>query len=167
MIFKNQAEGQIMKKALFTAVVLSALLITASLCAAGSGPDAIVGKWWNQEKTSQIEIFKHGGKYVGRIVWLKDPLYPANDPEGMGGKSKVDRDNPDPSKKKQPLLGMVMVWGFSPRGENLWENGFIYDPREGKTYKCKMTLKSPDVLDVRGFIGLSLFGKTNTWTRVK
>lgn len=154
-----------MKKALGFAVVWVAVLMAASVWAAN--PDDILGKWWNQEKTSQIDIFKYQGKYVGKIVWLKEPLYPANDAKGMGGKPKVDRENPDASKRTQPLLGLIMVWGFTFSGGDLWENGFIYDPRDGKTYKCKMTLTSPDVLDVRGFIGISLFGKTNTWTRVK
>jgi len=154
-----------MKKGFLFAAVLVMVLFATSVFAAG--PDDIVGKWWNQEKTSQIEIFAYQGTYAGKIVWLKDPLYPADDPKGMGGKPRVDRENPDASKRGNPLLGMVMVWGFTYSGDNLWENGFIYDPRDGKTYKCKMTLKKKDVLDVRGFIGVSLFGKTNTWTRVK
>jgi uncharacterized protein (DUF2147 family) len=154
-----------MRKSLFAIGIIVVFLFAPAVHAADSG--AILGKWWNQEKTSQIEIVRHQGKYVGKIVWLKDPVYPADDPKGMAGKTKVDRENPDLSKRNQPLLGMIMVWGFTYAGDNLWENGSIYDPREGKTYRCKMTLKSPDVLDVRGFIGVSLFGKTNTWTRVK
>jgi uncharacterized protein (DUF2147 family) len=85
----------------------------------------------------------------------------------MAGKTKVDRENPDVSQQSKPILGMIMLWGFKFAKDNLWEDGHIYDPRDGKTYKCKMTLKSADVLDVRGFIGFSLIGKTNTWTRVK
>jgi len=154
-----------MKKGFLFAAVLVMVFFAASVFAAG--PDDIVGKWWNQEKTSQIEIFPYQGTYAGKIVWLKDPLYPADDPKGMAGQSRVDRENPDASKRGNPLLGMVMVWGFTYSGDNLWESGFIYDPRDGKTYKCKMTLKKQNVLDVRGFIGVSLFGKTNTWTRVK
>jgi len=129
--------------------------------------DAIVAQWWNQEKEAQIEIYPCEGKYCGKIVWLKEPHYPANDPKNMGGKPKVDRQNPDPSKRERPILGMNLVWGFSYAGENLWEGGFIYDPRDGKTYKCKMTLETPDHLKVRGFIGIALIGKTNNWTRVK
>jgi uncharacterized protein (DUF2147 family) len=98
---------------------------------------------------------------------LKEPNYPADDPKGMAGKTKVDRENPDPAKKEQPILGMNLVWGFTHAGENVWEGGSIYNPREGKTYKCKMTLENPDTLKVRGFIGISLLGKTNIWTRVK
>ncbi len=130
-------------------------------------PDAIVGKWWNQEKEAQIEIYACDGKYCGRIAWLKEPNYLADDPKGMSGKPRIDRENPDPSKRERPILGMNLVWGFSFSGGNLWEGGFIYDPREGKTYKCKMTLVSPDHLKVRGFIGISLIGKTNDWARVK
>jgi uncharacterized protein (DUF2147 family) len=64
-------------------------------------------------------------------------------------------------------MGLVMLWNFTNTGDNLWENGFIYDPRDGKTYKCKMTLESSDILNVKGFIGVPLFGRTNAWTRVK
>ena len=154
-----------MKKAAFAVVILAVLLVAAPLFAQDS--DAIIGKWWNQEKTSQIDIYKQQGKYAGRIVWLKEPVYPADDPKGMAGMPKVDRENPDASQRNQPLLGMVAVWGFTFAGDNVWESGRIYDPRDGKTYKCKMSLKSSGVLDVRGYIGTPLFGKTNTWTRAK
>jgi uncharacterized protein (DUF2147 family) len=130
-------------------------------------PQAIVGKWWNQEKEAQIEIYLSNGQYCGKIIWLKEPNYPDNDPQGMSGKPKVDRENPDSSKRERPILGMNLVWGFTFSGGNLWENGFIYDPREGKTYKCKMTLETPDHLKVRGFLGISLIGRSNNWTRVK
>jgi uncharacterized protein (DUF2147 family) len=154
-----------MKKT-FTVFGMAAALLLASPVHSQS-PEAIVGKWWNQEKEAQIEIYPCDGKYCGKIIWLKEPNYPANDPKGMGGKPKVDRENPNPSKKERPILGMNLVWGFTFSGGKLWENGFIYDPREGKTYKCKMTLETPDHLKVRGFIGISLIGKSNDWTRVK
>jgi uncharacterized protein (DUF2147 family) len=146
-------------------LVVAFCLVISSAWAAS--PDVIVGKWWNQEKESQIEIYKAEGKYFGKIVYLKEPEYPANDPGGMAGKTKVDRKNPDVNKRNVPLLGLLMLWNFTNTGDNLWENGFIYDPRDGKTYKCKMTMESPDILNVRGFIGISLLGRTNTWTRIK
>jgi uncharacterized protein (DUF2147 family) len=154
-----------MKKLWMIAVILAVSLMV--LPAQAASPDAIVGKWWNQEKESQIEIYKSGDSYEGKIVWLKEPVYPADDKKGMAGKTKVDRENPDVSQQSKPILGMIMLWGFKYAKDSLWEDGHIYDPRDGKTYKCKMTLKSADVLDVRGFNGFSLIGKTNTWTRVK
>ena len=62
---------------------------------------------------------------------------------------------------------MNILSGFTHSGGNLWEGGQIYDPQEGKTYKCKMTLETSDHLKVRGFIGISLIGRTNDWARVK
>ena len=129
--------------------------------------DAILGKWWNEEKDGQIEIYSCDGKYCGKVIWLQEPNYPANDPEGMGGQPKADRKNPDPAKRRQPILGYNVVWGFTHAGENLWEGGFIYNPREGKTYKCRMTLETSNHLKVMGFLGIALIGKTNNWTRVK
>ena len=148
--------------------VLSLVLVLgwASNSVAQKG-DAVVGKWWNEEKDAQIEVYPCEGKYCGKIILLKEPNYPAGDPKGMAGKPKVDRENPDASQRERPTLGMNLVWGFTSAGENLWEGGFIYNPREGKTYKCKMTLENPDLLKVRGFIGISLIGKTNIWSRVK
>ena len=154
-----------MKKAFMVFGLMAALLMTSAVHA--QNPDAIVGKWWNQEKEAQIEIYACDGKYCGKIVWLIQPNYPAEDQKGMGGKPRVDRENPDPTKKGRSILGMDLLWGFTFSGGNLWEGGNIYDPREGKTYKCKMTLETPDQLKVRGFLGISLIGKTNEWTRVK
>ena len=154
-----------MRKVVIFSVLAAAWLLSS--VARAQNPDAIVGKWWNQEKEAQIEIYACEGKFCGKIVWLKIPDYPADDPKGMGGKPRVDRENPDSLKRERPVLGMNMLSGFTHSGGNLWEGGQIYDPREGKTYKCKMTLETPDHLKVRGFIGISLIGKTNEWTRVK
>lgn len=154
-----------MKKLFCILAMTMALLFSSAVQA--QNQDAIVGRWWNQEKEAQIEIYPCDGKYCGKIIWLKEPNYPANDPKGMGGQPRVDRENPDPTKRGQPILGLNLVESFTYAGGNLWEGGFIYDPREGKTYKCKMTLETPDNLKVRGFIGIALIGKTNNWTRVK
>ena len=154
-----------MKKAFVAFVLAAAGLMSSAALAQNS--EAIAGKWWNQEKDAQIEIYVCDAKYCGKIVWLKNPDYPADDSKGMGGKPRVDRENPEPSKRETPILGMNLLTGFSHSGGNLWEGGQIYDPREGKTYKCKMTLENPDRLKVRGFIGISLIGKTNEWARVK
>ena len=153
-------------KKIFMVLPLGILLMLAS-AAIAQNPEALVGKWWNEEKDTQIEIYPCEGKFCGKILWLKESNFPDNDSKGMGGKPKIDRENPDVSKRERPILGMNIVWGFIPSGENLWEGGFIYNPREGKTYKCKLALENPDRLKVRGFIGVSLIGKTNIWTRVR
>ncbi len=148
-----------------------ALAAVFLLCLCGNAyaqnADAIVGKWLDGKGKAHIEIYKgDGGKYFGKIVWLKEPAYPADDKKGMAGKTKVDRENPDPAKRNQPILGLLILRDFVFSG-SIWEQGRIYDPENGKDYKCKMTLSTPDTLDVRGFIGFSMFGRTDNWTRVK
>ena len=148
-------------------LVLSLLLLAALPAAAQGNPDAIVGQWLNGKGTAHIDIYKSGGKYFGKIVWLKEPLFPADDKKGMAGQPKVDRENPDPAKRKAPIVDLVILRDFVFAKDNRWEQGKIYDPENGKDYKCKMTLQGPDTLAVRGFIGFSMLGRTETWTRVK
>ena len=155
-----------MKKIGFTLGLVVAFCLVISSAWAAS-PDDIVGKWLNGKQTAHVEIYKAEGKYFGKIIWLKEPVYPADDKKGMAGKQKVDRENSDAAKRNQPVLGLVILRDFVFVKDGLWENGMIYDPENGKDYKCKMTLESPDVLNVRGFIGISLLGRTDTWTRVK
>ncbi len=152
----------------FACLVAVPLVLAALVPAlAADNPDAIVGQWLNGKKTAHIEISKTDGKYSGKIVWLKEPVYPPDDKKGMAGQPKVDRENPDPSLRKRPILDLAILRDFVFVPPNRWEQGRVYDPENGKDYKCKMTLTSPDVLEVRGFVGVSLFGRTETWTRVK
>jgi uncharacterized protein (DUF2147 family) len=118
--------------------------------------DAILGTWINEEKEGRIEIYKTGNQYAGRIVWLKEP----NEPDGT---PKKDKKNGNESLRKRNILNMVILSGFSYE-DGQWKGGEIYDPKSGKTYSCNMKLKS-NKLEIRGYIGLSLFGRTTTWTR--
>lgn len=96
----------------------------------------------------------------GKVVWLEEP----NNEEG---EPKKDINNPVESKQENPVLGMDLLKGFEKTDEDTWENGTIYDPNKGKTYKCKLTLEGKDQLNVRGFIGFSLLGRTEEWTRAE
>ncbi len=146
-----------------TFLLLIALFAPAILFAA-SGDD-ILGIWNNEEKDGRIEIFKCHEKYCGRIVWAKEPNYPAGSTEGMPGTPRVDYHNPDPAKRSRLILGLQIVNGFSFVGDNQWKGGTVYDPKSGNTYRGKMTLVSPDRLELRGFIGVPFFGRTTTWTK--
>ncbi len=148
--------------------VVSVLLLTFLLLvslAFAADEDKIVGLWNTSKNECKIEIFKNGTKYYGRIVWLKEPLYPADDGGGMAGKAVVDRENPNPNLRSRTLIGLQLIEGFTYIGKNVWEKGTIYNPDNGKVYKCKMTLSAPNRLDVRGFIGIPLLGATSIWTR--
>ncbi len=139
-------------------------LAAASVCSA-AGADDILGIWNNQEKDAKIEIVKCGEQYCGNIVWLKEPNYPDRSKEGMPGTPRLDRNNPDPALRKVPIIGLQIMRRFVFVGDGVWGKGQVYDPKNGKTYGGKMTLVAPGRLKLRGFIGISLFGRTTIWTR--
>ena len=144
-------------------VLLFVLVAVAAPCLAAS--DDIVGVWYNQPKDAKIDISKCSDKYCGKIVWLKEPNYPPGSKDGTPDTPKLDHNNPDASLKKVPVMGLQIVQGFQFSGDNLWKDGKVYDPKSGKTYSAKITLVSPKQLNLRGFVGVSLFGRTETWTK--
>lgn len=128
--------------------------------------DEILGTWLMDtgKHRAHISITRQSGDYEGRISWLEEPTYPANDRRGMPGETKVDRDNPDPKLRSRPLVGLTILKGVSYDGDGHW-SGTIYAPDQGKTYKSKLRLTQGGVLKVRGYIGITLLGRTMDWTR--
>ncbi len=122
-------------------------------------PDAIQGVWKTGEGNAMVRIYKNGYKYQGKVVWLKEPI----DPET--GKPKVDKFHPEETSRTRPVLGLINVWGFVYQEKNVWSEGNIYDPKNGNTYSCTIKMINPNTIEVRGFIGVSLIGRTDTWTR--
>ena len=147
--------------------LLFLIVALAAAAPAWAGSDDILGTWFNQKQDAKIDIYKCGNDYCGKIVWLKEPVYPAGSTEGTPGTAKIDIHNPDAARRKTPILDMQIVQGLQYSGDNLWKNGKIYDPDSGKTYSSKATLVSPTELDLRGFIGFSMLGRTEKWTRAK
>jgi uncharacterized protein (DUF2147 family) len=145
-------------------VALSLMIITSTASFAASADD-ILGVWNNQEKDAKIEIVRCADKYCGKIVWLKVPSYPEGSNEGVPGTPKLDHNNPDTNFRRSPVIGLQIVHDFSYAGENKWSNGRVYDPKNGRTYSGKLTLVSPAQLNLRGFIGISLLGRTAVWTK--
>ncbi len=151
------------KTCLAFATIAAVLLTAAPVLAAGG--DDILGIWVTPEGRTHVEIYKDGETYSGKIIWLGEPDYPADDDRDMAGKPKVDRENPDQKLRDQPLVGLQLLRNLQASGSS-WKNGSIYDPKEGKTYKCKASLKG-DTLHLRGYIGFSLIGRTSLWTRLQ
>lgn len=114
--------------------------------------DITRGTWFNQEKESRIQFAKQGEQWTGKLVWLKD-------------RDVLDTKNPDANLQKRPLLGLMVLMGFRGDGANQWSDGKVYDPKSGKTYSAKMTLKSPTTLELRGYVGSPLFGRTTVFTK--
>lgn len=131
--------------------LLSAAFSPASMLPAPPAADAIVGRWLTADKAGVVQIYEQQGAYAGKIVGPNAP--------------RLDTHNPDPDLRRRPLLGVVILQGFRHTAAGSWEDGTIYDPKNGKTYSCILRLASATALEVRGYIGLSLFGRTETWTR--
>jgi uncharacterized protein (DUF2147 family) len=120
--------------------------------------DDIVGIWLTGGKEpAKVQIYKAGEKYYGKIIWLKNPT--------KDGKPLVDSNNPDKAKRNNSVIGLLILIGFKFDGDDEWDGGDIYDPESGKTYSCYMYLKGKDTLKIRGYVGISLFGRTETWTK--
>jgi uncharacterized protein (DUF2147 family) len=149
-----------MKQLIKKMLVVSCLALMALPVFANKDSEAILGVWYNTEKSAKIEIYKCGDKFCGKIIWLKEP-------HDASGKPKVDKENPDEALKSRPVMGMNLLSNFEYSGDNEWEEGEIYDPENGKTYSCIMSLEDSGELKVRGYIGFSLMGRTVVWTRAE
>jgi uncharacterized protein (DUF2147 family) len=117
-----------------------------------------VGLWKNED--ARIEIFEADGALDGKIAALNQE-YTAD------GIEKTDISNPDRAKRSRPLIGLVFMRGFIPQGPGHWEHGTIYDPKTGNTYASTLDYDGGDTLRVRGYIGISLIGRSVVWTKVK
>jgi uncharacterized protein (DUF2147 family) len=137
------------------------LLCLLSLSAwAQKSQDTPVGTWTNEGKDARFEIYKCGkDQLCGKIVWLKEP--------NRDGKPKLDINNPDKSLQNRPLQGLVFLQGFKPTSDGKWEDGTIYDPKSGKTYSSYLKMMGKDKLEVKGYVGISLIGRSQIWTRVQ
>ncbi len=136
------------------------VFLLAAVAVHADGGDAVIGKWLVEDKSGVIEIYKCGKKYCGKTIWIK-PTPDAPDPS-----VKLDVHNPDPKKRTEKLLGKTTLWGltFDPEDKE-WEDGSIYNSRNGKVYRCRVTMDSQNKLKLRGYIGISLIGQTTVWTR--
>lgn len=144
--------------------VMFVLMPTAVITAqAASEPGSPVGLWkMIDDRTgnprSLIRIVERNGTYQGVIE------------KGLGpdDRDKAVCEKCPGARKGQPLQGMAIVTGLARSGDGVYAGGEILDPDDGSIYRCKITLKeSGTKLDVRGYIGVSLFGRTQTWLRVE
>lgn len=120
----------------------------------------VTGEWYNAEKDAIITIFEDNSTLSGKITWMLNP----ND---ENGNPKKDPLNPNKDLRDRDRLGLVMMTNFAYQKDNVWDGGTLYDPKTGKTYSGMITLKNKNTLDLRGYVGIALLGRTSTWTRAK
>jgi uncharacterized protein (DUF2147 family) len=146
-------------------LIVFACIMLAAAAAFAASPDGILGLWYTKGKDAKIEIHKCGANYCGKIAWLKEAVYPADSKDGVPGTPILDRNNPDPELRKKLLVGSPILIDFVFDGDNVWTGGKIYNSENGKIYSGRLTLISPEQLNVRGYIGIPLLGGSTTWTR--
>jgi len=119
----------------------------------------IVGQWETyddetKEKKAVIEVYQTNNRYFAKII------------KTFIGEKNAICETCKGTKKDKPIIGLVIIENIEKDG-NEFNGGTILDPENGKTYKCSLTLIRANKLKVRGYIGFSLFGRTQYWIRKK
>lgn len=120
--------------------------------------DQILGEWINEEKDTRIEIYKSGTHYAGKLIWALNLM------EADGQTPRKDVNNTDEKLRTRNLSNIDLLHDFV-FSEGIWDDGKMYDPKSGKTYNCLMKLRS-EKLEIRGYVGIPLLGRTTYWERV-
>jgi uncharacterized protein (DUF2147 family) len=116
------------------------------------------GFWVTQDHGGVVSIVPCGASLCGEIVGMRTD-HPPN-------ALVTDIHNPDPAKRNDPICGLALMGGLkAAKTAGKWVDGWVYDPESGNTYKAEMQLNGPNVLKLRGYVGISLFGRTEVWSR--
>lgn len=147
-----------MKKVIYVFVLafFSSIKMQAQVITEG---DKVLGVWLSEEKDGKVEIYKAGNKYMGKLIW-SNKMYEAD-----GVTSKKDLKNAEEKLRNRNLKDLLLLTDFV-FDDGAWTEGKIYDPKSGKTYSSTMKLQG-NTLNIRGYVGISLLGRTTVWTRVK
>jgi uncharacterized protein (DUF2147 family) len=120
----------------------------------------ICGIWWNKDKDAKIKIYSSYGKYFGQIHYLLNPI------DSVTNKPKLDKNNPDKEARKRPVMGLLILKNLEwDESDQEWDDGDIYDPKSGNTYSLTIKLKDKNTMELRGYLGISLLGRTDIWVR--
>ncbi|MBN9236803.1 MULTISPECIES: DUF2147 domain-containing protein [Phyllobacteriaceae] len=120
--------------------------------------DAIATTWLTHDGQGVVEFAPCGNRLCGHIVWLKTPI-------DDNGAPLTDRNNPNPKLRQRPICGLSVITGLAQDGSGGWDDGQIYDPKEGSAYDVALSLTGPDKLIVTGYLGVKALGQQFTWRR--
>ncbi len=146
------------------ALAMSAPAVASSLPSISDGteplalknpPESILGEWCTQKEEGRPParvkfVQAQDGTYMGILTWSADP--------------KRDVNNKDPKLRDRPLVGIVLMWHLK-YDDGEYVDGYVYNPEDGGTYRMKAEVLSPESLKIRGYLGISLFGQSKTWSR--
>ncbi|TYO91548.1 DUF2147 domain-containing protein [Oceanicella actignis] len=139
----------------------AAAMIAAAGVAGAVEQDPAFGEWLVESGSAIVRIAPCAGESAcGAIVWLARP-------KDESGAPRTDAANPDPALRERPLCGMTFLSGFSREKPGVWTGGQIYNAEDGETYSARMEVRDDGKLHLRGYVGLPIFGKSQTWTRAE
>jgi uncharacterized protein (DUF2147 family) len=150
------AEGNHMKLTCFPIIALILILIT--------GFDKIdpsvrlIGVWESEEKNLQIEMFEDNGQFAGRMIYFK-----CSTDEIM--RTSTDIENPNKDLTNRKLLGLKLLTELEYKGDNVWDDGRIYDPNSGNTFEARIHLTGPNAAIVRGYWKYRWLGRSMVFYR--
>ncbi len=133
------------------------LVLLATIATAEPSSTTLPGVYWLPEKDGQMQVYQKDKKYFGRVISYDVP-------------GQLDEKNPNPEFRSRPIVGVDLLSEFNYDKESeRWVGGTIYDAKSGKTYKCRLWFEDdePGVLWARGYIGISLLGRTERFERVR
>ena len=147
---------------LCSAVVMAVVfaVIAAPYLARASEPDpsGVLGNWMAKSEKIAIEIYRCEKYLCGKIIWVIKP-YRNN------GEFKRDKHNPDPALRQRGYCGIEVVRGLRGKNDRVWRRGTFYNPKKGTTYDLDIKLRDDGRLELRGYIGIRLLGKSEIWYR--
>ena len=142
--------------------MMRAVLVLATLSCvqsiASEDLSRIEGVWLNVDGDGWFELVIVSGELTGSIAGSPQDPDNRNPP-------RLDDQNPDPALRSRPLLGLTILAGFRHEADGRWVGGQIYDPNSGKTYRGTISILDDNTLDLRGYVGIPLLGRTETWRR--
>lgn len=144
---------------------LLAVLLATPVWAA----DPIEGYWLvhaEKDHGGVVHLYAEGGCINGKVVALESPKFSATEYPQFAGQPLRDINNPDAAKRAQPILGLQIAQCLKPVGDGHYEGATFYRPEDGHNYRGKAKFTDARTLEVRGYLGISLLGKSQTWTRV-
>ncbi|MGH6771546.1 MAG: DUF2147 domain-containing protein [Xanthobacteraceae bacterium] len=148
--------GEFVRRLVRIPAAIAALTMAASMASAN---DPMVGSWLTDQRDGIVQIRPCGSQicgYVQAILAVPEP-----------GRKLLDNRNEKPALRLRPLCGLPILGKLQKLAANTWGNGWIYDPKTGKTWDVELTLAKHDVLSVRGYYGVKTLGQTVIWTRAR
>lgn len=140
-------------------VLIAALMLAFAPTVVGAQEPAPTGVWLYPNKNFEVAIVPCGTQLCGTIAWLKSPA-------DAQGQPRFDTENPDPTLRTRPLLGLTVLQGLRQADDGTWQDGTIYNPEDGSHYSATLSVASDGTLHVHAYMVVAMLGKTIVLTRV-